>query len=172
MKNKKSPLKFAGLMGSGMATAGTAGILSGLGGLLRGNPGNTNFTGVGGLAGGNPSIGSRPSASTATDASAAATPGSIDAMEGLFGQFSGRQASLGAAGIYALKENFPEEDYGEESALNFNLKKEERKAKRAARKAARKAKRQELRAYKSPNPPYDPTSGDDGAGGTEYDINK
>ena len=35
-----------------------------------------------------------------------------------------------------------------------------------------KTKKPDLTAYKPPNPPYDPKSGDDGAGGTEYDINK
>ena len=70
------------------------------------------------------------------------------------------------ADLYA-QETAAKKAHKEESPVNFNIKKAERQAKRAARKAKRKARK--LGAYKPPYAPFNPTSGDDGAGGTEYD---
>ena len=69
-------------------------------------------------------------------------PEAIQAANGIFGNVNARQASLGASGLYALEKHL-----------------------------SPKTKKPNLTAYKPPNPPFDPTSGDDGAGGTEYDTN-
>jgi len=105
MKNKKSPLKFVGAaMGLAGAAAGTNHFLGRLGGLFGGGSSNADrHTGVGGLVGGDAAIGSRPA--NIVDAGSQFDPTAMSAMQGIFGDVTGRQASLGASGIYALKKH-------------------------------------------------------------------
>jgi len=173
MKNKKSPLKFVGAaLGTAAGALGTQHLLGRLGGLFGGGGGNAaRHTGVGGLGEDYAGQGSRV---ITPDASAQFNPAAVGAMEGIFGNVSGRQTSLGASGIYALKKHL--------SPVNNNtpMSESEKKLmhatqyvndKYAVDLGTVKTKKPDLTAYKPPNPSYDPTSGDDGAGGTEYDTN-
>ena len=103
MKNKKSPLKFAGLIGSAAATSHLRNRMNRIGGIFGGNRGNTNFTGVGGLGEQYAGVGARPA--SIVDAGSQFDPATMNVMQGIFGDVSGRQASLGSSGIYALKEH-------------------------------------------------------------------
>jgi len=173
MKNKKSPLKFVGAaLGTAAGALGTQHLLGRLGGLFGGGGGNAaRHTGVGGLGEDYAGQGSRV---ITPDASAQFNPAAVGAMEGIFGNVSGRQTSLGASGIYALKKHL--------SPVNNNtpMSESEKKLMHATQSVndkyavdlgTVKTKKPDLTAYKPPNPSYDPTSGDDGAGGTEYDTN-
>lgn len=105
MKNKKSPLKFVGAaMGTAGAALGTQHLLGRLGGLFGGGSSNADrHTGVGGLVGGDAVIGSRPA--NIVDAGSQFDPNAQAAMQGIFGDISGRQSTLGASGIYALNKH-------------------------------------------------------------------
>ena len=183
MKNKKSPLKFVGAaMGAAGAALGTQHLLGGLRGLFgRGGGNAARHTGVGGLGADYAGQGSRV-ITPATDTTAQFNPAAVNTMEGIFGNVAGRQATLGASGMYALEKHLSplknEDDGiwapGEADAL-FDKMKYTTDAN--IRKGAGadlgtiQSTSSELSAYKPPNPPYDPESGDDGAGGTEYDTN-
>ena len=180
MKNKKSPLKFVGAaLGTAASALGTKQMLGGLGSLFGVGGGNAaRHTGVGGLGEQYSGIGSNPIASTSPTAQF--NPAAMQNMQGIFGNTNARQASLGASGLYALEKHL--------SPVNNN---EELSAEDAGRMHATQSvtdkaiygqdyegqhgtvitTSKSLNAYKSPNPPFDPTSGDDGAGGTEYDTN-
>ena len=104
MKNKKSPLKFVGAIGPAMAAMGTQQMLGRLGGIFGSGGSNmTRHTGVGGLGEDYAGQGSR--VITAPDVSTQFNPAAVGAMEGIFGNVSGRQASLGASGLYALEKH-------------------------------------------------------------------
>jgi len=187
MKNKKSPLKFlGGAIGAAGATAGTAFgtqlLGAGLSGLFGGgNIAARNNQGGGTSAGGSQAgIGSQ--VQPVTDASAQFNPAAMQNMQGMFGDISGRQATLGASGIFALEKHLSpvnNEDDGVwapgEADAAFDKMKYTTDAN--IRKGAGadlgtiKSTSSDLTAYKSPNPPFDPTSEDDGAGGKEYDTN-
>jgi len=180
MKNKKSPLKFVGAaLGTAAGALGTQHLLGRLGGLFGGGGGNAaRHTGVGGLGEQYTGIGSNPMAQV--DPTAQFNPAAMQNMEGIFGNTNARQASLGASGMFALKKHLSPLNQGEE------LSAEEAARMHATQSVTDKAiygqdyegqhgtvitTSKSLNAYKSPNPPFDPTSGDDGAGGTEYDTN-
>ena len=96
-----SPFQFAGLVGSAAATSH---LMDRLGGIFGGGSGNGDrHTGVGGLVGGKVGPGSRPA--SIVDAGSQFDPTAMSAMQGIFGNVSGRQATLGSSGIYALKEH-------------------------------------------------------------------
>jgi hypothetical protein len=173
MKNKKSPLKFVGAIGPAMAAMGTQQMLGRLGGIFGSGGSNmTRHTGVGGLGEDYAGQGSR--VITAPDVSTQFNPAAVGAMEGIFGNVSGRQASLGASGLYALEKHLsPVKNDTEMSDSEKKLMHATQSVndKYAVDLGTVKTKKSNLTAYKPPNPPFDPTSGDDGAGGTEYDTN-
>ena len=138
MKNKKSPIKFLGAIGSAIGLGSTAG-LAGLLGRGGGNQGYDAGAGRNALDQGYQGIGGRIGGMVP---GTQFNPEAIQAANGIFGNVNARQASLGASGLYALEKHL-----------------------------SPKTKKPNLTAYKPPNPPFDPTSGDDGAGGTEYDTN-
>ena len=179
MKNKKSPLKFAGAIGPAMAAMGTQQMLGRLGGIFGSGGSNmTRHTGVGGL--GEDYVGQGSRVITAPDVSTQFNPAAVGAMEGIFGNVSGRQASLGASGLYALEKHLSPVNNSTEMSDS------EKKLMHQTQSMTDKAiygqdyegqhgtvitTSKSLNAYKLPNPPFDPTSGDDGRGGTEYDTN-
>ena len=180
MKNKKSPLKFlGGAIGAAGATAGTAFgtqlLGAGLSGLFGGgNIAARNNEGGGTSAGGSVAgIGSQ--VQPVTDASAQFNPAAMQNMQGMFGDISGRQATLGASGIFALEKHLSPVNNDEEKPLYSEA--DWHKVSSVNDKyavdvgTAYNTKKSDLTAYKSPNPPFDPTSEDDGAGGKEYDTN-
>ena len=114
MKNKKSPLKFlGGLAGATAAAAGTNHLLGRLGDLFgRGGGNMSRHTGGGGLGGQYAGVGSRPA--QVTDASAQFNQPTINAMEGVYGNVNARQASVGSAGMMALKKHISPVNQGEE----------------------------------------------------------
>ena len=180
MKNKKSPLKFVGAaMGAAGAALGTQHLLGGLRGLFgRGGGNAARHTGVGGLGADYAGQGSRV-ITPATDATAQFNPAAVNTMEGIFGNVAGRQATLGASGMYALEKHLSPLNNNEEKPLYSE--EDWHKVASVTDKNIRKgagvdlgtiqSTSSELSAYKPPNPPYDPESGDDGAGGIEYDTN-
>ena len=112
MKNKKSPLKFlGGALGAAGATAGTAFgtqlLGAGLSGLFGGgNIAARNNQGGGTSAGGSVAgIGSQ--VQPVADASTQFNPAAMQNMQGMFGDISGRQATLGASGKGILLDIFP-----------------------------------------------------------------
>jgi len=175
MKNKKSPLKFVGAaLGTAAGALGTQHLLGRLGGLFGGGGGNAaRHTGVGGLGEQYTGIGSNPMAQV--DPTAQFNPAAMQNMEGIFGNTNARQASVGASGIMTLEKHL--------SPVNNDtpMSDSEKKLMHATQSVndkyavdvgtAYNTKKSDLTAYKPPNPSYDPTSGDDGAGGTEYDTN-
>ena len=179
MKNKKSPLKFlGGAIGAAGATAGTAFgtqlLGAGLSGLFGGgNIAARNNEGGGTSAGGSVAgIGSQ--VQPVTDASAQFNPAAMQNMQGMFGDISGRQATLGASGIFALEKHLS--PVNNDTPMSESEKKLMHATasvndKYAVDLGTVKSKKSDLTAYKSPNPPFDPTSEDDGAGGKEYDTN-
>ena len=146
MKNKKSPLKVIGAaMGLAGAAAGTNHLLGRLGGLFGGGEGNYNIQRAPGtegidMGGAGGAFTNKPT--SVVDAGSQFDPTAMSAMEGIFGDVSGRQASLGASGIYALNKHLSP------------LKNEN-----------------ELTAYKDVAE-EDIPGYDDGAGGIDYEINK
>jgi len=179
MKNKKSPLKFlGGAIGAAGATAGTAFgtqlLGAGLSGLFGGgNIAARNNQGGGTSAGGSQAgIGSQ--VQPVTDASAQFNPAAMQNMQGMFGDISGRQATLGASGIFALEKHLS--PVNNDTPMSESEKKLMHATasvndKYAVDLGTVKSKKSDLTAYQSPNPPFDPTSEDDGAGGKEYDTN-
>jgi|14BtaG_2_1085337.scaffolds.fasta_scaffold41766_3 hypothetical protein len=181
MKNKKSPLKFGGVATTAAGALGTQNLIGRLGGLFgRGRGNMSRHTGVGGLGEQYAGVGSRPA--NVVDAGAQFDPTAMQHMQGMFGDISGRQATLGASGIFALEKHLSpvnNEDDGVwapgEADAAFDKMKYTTDAN--IRKGAGadlgtiKSTSSDLTAYKSPNPPFDPTSEDDGAGGKEYDTN-
>ena len=189
MKNNKSPLKFVGAIGAMAAARRTQNSLGRLGGLfgrrqsgsyIQRAPGTEGLDmgGAGGATIGGQTVGAPP----VTDVSAQFNPAAMQNMQGMFGDISGRQATLGASGIFALEKHLSpvnNEDDGVwapgEADAAFDKMKYTTDAN--IRKGAGadlgtiKSTSSDLTAYKSPNPPFDPTSEDDGAGGKEYDTN-
>ena len=188
MKNKKSPLHWTSAMGGyGMGT-GTFGsvmgsnpaaynLLTGAGRRIQ-NPQNwvDPYRGPDVIgAGGGSVTGIGAKAQSLTDASTQFDDGTVQAMEGIFGNTSARQTSVGGSGMMVLEKHlspvnnneeeplYSEEDWHKVASVNDRY---------AVDLGIVKSKKPDLTAYKPPNPPYDPTSGDDGAGGREYDINK
>jgi len=133
------------------------------------------------------------------DASTQFDDGTIQAAQGIFGNTNARQASLGSSGMMALEKHLSPVNNGTEdgvwdkdeldeamhatSSINdkyavdigtaYNTKPLGDKILEKFGYSPQQINPQyNLTAYKPPNPPYDPKSGDDGAGGTEYDINK
>jgi len=140
MKNKKSPVKFAGLIGSAAATNH---LMNRIGGIFGSGGGNGDrHSGVGGLVGGKVGLGSRPA--SIVDAGSQFDPAAMSAMQGMFGDVTGRQASLGSSGIYALKTH-----------LSPVKNEDEKPAK--------------LSAYEKVDP-VDVPGYDDGAGGTDWEL--
>ena len=179
MKNKTSPVKFLGAaIGTAAGAMGTNLIGNAFGGLFGSGGNAARHTGGGGLGEQYSGIGSNPMASTGPTAQF--NPAAMQNMQGIFGNTNARQASLGASGMMALKKHLSPVNNGEE------LSAEEAARMHATQSVTDKAihgqdyegqhgtvitTSKSLNAYKSPNPPFDPTSGDDGAGGTEYDTN-
>ncbi len=123
MKNIKSPLKFVGAaMGTATGALGTSLMSGALGGLFgggggqytgRGRAGWTEGMDLGGAS--SATIGGQVAGATpVTDASTQFNPAAVNAMQGIFGNISGRQTSLGASGIYALKKHLSPVNQGEE----------------------------------------------------------
>jgi len=176
---KKSPIKFlGGAMGAAGATAGTAFgtqlLGAGLSGLFGGgNIAARNNQGGGTSAGGSVAgIGSQ--VQPVADASTQFNPAAMQNMQGMFGDISGRQATLGASGIFALEKHLS--PVNNDTPMSESEKKLMHATasvndKYAVDLGTVKSKKSDLTAYKSPNPPFDPTSEDDGAGGKEYDTN-
>ena len=127
------------------------------------------------------------------DASTQFDDGTVTAAEGIFGNTNARQAAVGGSGMMVLEKHLSPVNNNEEEplyseadwhkvasvndkyAVNVGTAYNTRSLKEKALKKfgySDKEIRGDLTAYKPPNPPYDPKSGDDGAGGTEYDINK
>ena len=178
MKNKKSPLKIIGAaMGTAGAALGTQHLLGRLGGLFGGGGGNYNIQRAPGtegidMGGAGGAFTNKPA--SVVDASAQFNPAAMQNMQGIFGDISGRQASLGASGIYALKKHLS--PVNNETPMSESEKKlmhatQSVNDKYAVDLGVVKSKKPKLTAYQPPNPPYDPESGDDGAGGKEYDTN-
>lgn len=181
MKNKTSPAKFLGA-----ATATAAGALgtqlmgNAFGGLFGSGGGNmSRHTGGGGLGAQYAGVGSRPAG--VNDPSAQFNPAAMQNMQGIFGNTNARQASLGASGMFALEKHLSTADNGTE------MSDVEKKRMHATQSVTDKAiygqdyegqhgtvitTSKSLNAYKPPNPPYDPNSGDDGAGGKIYETNQ
>ena len=110
MKNNKSPFKFVGAaMGTATGALGTS-LLGGLFG--RGGGNAARHTGVGGLGEQYTGIGSNPMAGV--DPTAQFNPAAVNTMEGIFGNVSGRQATLGASGMMALKKHLSPLNNGKE----------------------------------------------------------
>tara|TARA_R110000744_G_C19146219_1_gene538877 strand:- start:72 stop:662 length:591 start_codon:yes stop_codon:yes gene_type:complete len=196
MKNKKSPVKIvgqiaqaAGQIGSNIGTgtfggavgAATGNLLTGQGTRIQ-NPKDwvTQARGpIPGAGGGSvEGYGARPQ--QVVDAATQFDDGTVTAAEGIFGNVNARQASLGGSGMMALKKHLSPVNNGEE------LSAEEAARMHATQSVTDKAihgqdyegqhgtvitTSKSLNAYKSPNPPYDPNSGDDGAGGKTYETN-
>jgi len=184
MKNKKSPLKFVGAaMGAAGAALGTQHLLGGLRGLFgRGGGNAARHTGVGGLGADYAGQGSRV-ITPATDTTAQFNPAAVNTMEGIFGNVAGRQATLGASGMYALEKHLsplkndgvwaPGEAEAEFDRMKYWTDKNIREGAGVDLGTIQSTSQApELTAYKPPNPPFDETSGDDGANEQEYDINK
>ena len=175
MKNKKSPLKFVGAaLGTAAGALGTQHLLGRLGGLFGGGGSNAaRHTGGGGLGEQYTGIGSNPMAQV--DPTAQFNPAEMQNMQGMFGSMGNRQASLGASGLYALEKHLSPANNNEEKPLYSEAdwhKVDSVNDKYAVDVGtAYNTKKSDLTAYKPPNPSYDPTSGDDGAGGTESDTN-
>ena len=113
MKNKKSPLKFGGVATTAAGALGTQNLIGRLGGLFgRGRGNMSRHTGVGGLGAQYAGVGSRPA--QVTDASAQFNQPTINAMEGVYGNVNARQASVGSAGMMALKKHISPVNQGEE----------------------------------------------------------
>tara|TARA_R100001132_G_C3247612_1_gene75966 strand:- start:186 stop:725 length:540 start_codon:yes stop_codon:yes gene_type:complete len=179
MKNKKSPLKFAGAIGPAMAAMGTQQMLGRLGGIFGSGGSNmTRHTGVGGLGEQYTGIGSNPMAQV--DPTAQFNPAAMQNMEGIFGNTNARQASVGASGIMTLEKHLSPVNNSTEMSDS------EKKLMHQTQSMTDKAiygqdyegqhgtvitTSKSLNAYKSPNPSYDPNSGDDGAGGKTYETN-
>ena len=174
----------------GSTAASIAAATQGLRGLGRGQgmPGiNSNYGtsawGGEGLTLGAPAgqatgIGTQPQ--TITDASTQFDDGTVQAAQGIHGNINARQASLGSAGMMALKKHLSPVNNGTEMSDS------EKKLMHQTQSMTDKAiygqdyegqhgtvitTSKSLNAYKSPNPPYDPNSGDDGAGGKTYETN-
>ena len=107
-------------------------------------------------------------------------PAAMQNMQGIFGNTNARQASLGASGMMALKKHLSPVNNGTEMSDS------EKQLMHQTQSMTDKAiygqdyegqhgtvitTSKSLNAYKSPNPPYDPNSGDDGAGGKTYETN-
>ena len=181
MKNNKSPLKFVGAIGAMAAARRTQNSLGRLGGLFgRGQSGSyiqrapgtegLDMGGAGGATIGGQTVGAPP----VTDVSAQFNPAAMQNMQGIFGDISGRQATLGASGIFALEKHLS--PVNNDTPMSESEKKLMHATasvndKYAVDLGTVKSKKSDLTAYKSPNPPFDPTSEDDGAGGKEYDTN-
>ena len=109
------------------------------------------------------------------DASTQFDDGTVTAAEGIFGNTNARQAAVGGSGMMVLEKHLSPVNNNEEEPLYSEADWHEVASvndKYAVDLGTVKTKKPDLTAYKPPNPPYDPKSGDDGAGGTEYDINK
>tara|TARA_R100000781_G_scaffold1549_1_gene2601 strand:+ start:2539 stop:3060 length:522 start_codon:yes stop_codon:yes gene_type:complete len=173
MKNKKSPLKFGSVATTAAGALGTQNLIGRLGGLFgRGRGNMSRHTGVGGLGEQYAGVGSRPA--NVVDAGAQFDPTAMQHMQGMFGDISGRQATLGASGIFALEKHLS--PVNNDTPMSESEKKLMHATasvndKYAVDLGTVKSKKSDLTAYKSPNPPFDPTSEDDGAGGKEYDTN-
>ena len=110
MKNKKSPLKFLGGLAGALSSGNMVNMIGSY--LGRGGGNMSRHTGVGGLGAQYAGIGSRPA--QVTDASAQFNQPTINAMEGVYGNVNARQASVGSAGMMALKKHISPVNQGEE----------------------------------------------------------
>ena len=110
MKNKKSPLKFLGGLAGALSSGNMVNMIGSY--LGRGGGNMSRHTGGGGLGGQYAGVGSRPA--QVTDASAQFNQPTINAMEGVYGNVNARQASVGSAGMMALKKHISPVNQGEE----------------------------------------------------------
>ena len=179
MKNKTSPVKFLGAaIGTAAGAMGTNLIGNAFGGLFGSGGNAARHTGGGGLGEQYSGIGSNPMAQV--DPTAQFNPAEMQNMQGIFGNTNARQASLGASGMMALKKHLSPVNNGTEMSDS------EKQLMHQTQSMTDKAiygqdyegqhgtvitTSKSLNAYKSPNPPYDPNSGDDGAGGKTYETN-